>query len=504
MAWASALAAPVAAQNVQFPTPVPGSPPPATTSPYATPGYPAPGYPAPGYGAPSYAPPAAAPPASAPPVGAPAPYAVPAAPPSAAPTYGAPTYGAPTYGAPPSGAPGYAVPSYGAPAAGAPGYAPPATPLPPPAFDPYSSSTYGAPAPSLFGTPTYGAPTYGAAPYGTAPYGTAPYGTAPYGTAPYGAPPTTNPSLFAAPPPGAYSYPPQPGSVGPYGAPVGWQSGSYQWQNPDGSAVRVQRLLQQFSFEHTFLYGKHEPGELEINRTELAATFGFPCINPDTPLLVTPGFAANWLKGPISDGTPESADLPPRLYDAYLDFSWHPKLGNWLSADLGFRTGVWTDFESVTSESIRYLGRGLGVIALSPRFDLLAGVWYLDRNEIKLLPAGGVYWRPNVDWDLYLVFPNPKLRRRVSSTGTSQWWIYGAAEYGGGRWTLTRADGRPDDIDINDYRAMFGVEWETQTQAHGHIEAGYVWNREILYARTSSPPVYSLDDTWMVRAGIDF
>ena len=359
--------------------------------------------------------------------------------------------------------------------------------------------------PSTFTTPTYGAPTLGNAPAfqptpqptlpGYDPYANPSLGQPPVDV-PYAAGPTTNPyglqpNITTQPSTGLFTS----------GPPVRWESGTYDYQNADGSVARLQRFLQQLSFEHTWLAGERKPQRLSINRTELAATFGLPIFyNPDTPLLVTPGFAFNWLAGPVGP----DADLPPRIYDAYLDAAWHPRFTDWFHADLGFRTGVWTDFDSVNSDSVRYLGRGLAVLAFSPRFDLLAGVWYIDRNNIKLLPAGGVHWRPNAEWDAYIVFPNPKIRKRCVSIGTSQWWWYAAGEYGGGRWTITRDDGRPDDIDINDLRVIFGFEWETQTQARGHVEVGYVWNREIIYDRTRDPARYKLDDTIMVRAGIDF
>lgn len=350
------------------------------------------------------------------------------------------------------------------------GYNPP-TPAPAlPSYDPYNNSTLGAPPADV-------------------PYNYAPPTTYGGNTTPFG-------------PPVEYSAQPQAsGTLFGNNPPVAWQSGTYDYQNSDGSVSRLQRFLQQISFEHTWLAGEHVDEELEINRTELAATFGIPIFyNPDTPLLVTPGFAFNWLEGPVD----AVADLPPRIYDAYLDTAWHPRFTDWLSADLGFRTGVWTDFDEVNSDSIRYLGRGLGVLSFSPNLDLLAGVWYLDRNDIKLLPAGGIHWRPNSEWDAYLVFPNPKVRKRFVNIGSSHWWYYFAGEYGGGRWTVQRASGMADDIDINDIRVIFGFEWETQTQARGHVEVGYVFEREILYARTNMPPRYELDDTVMVRAGFDF
>jgi hypothetical protein len=168
---------------------------------------------------------------------------------------------------------------------------------------------------------------------------------------------------------------------------------------------------------------------------------------------------------------------------------------------------VWSDFHAVSGDSLRILGRGLGVVSLSPRLDVHAGVWYLDRNRIKLLPAGGIHWRPNAEWDAFLVFPNPKVRKRFVNIGSSQWWWYFAGEYGGGRWTIERDPANfpgDDDIDINDIRAIVGLEWETQTQARGHVEVGYVFDREILYHDSGVPGEFNLDDTVMVRLGFDF
>ena len=301
--------------------------------------------------------------------------------------------------------------------------------------------------------------------------------------------------------------PQQGGAIFPGGLPFQWESGAYQYQNSDGSVVRLQRFLQQISFEHTWVYENDTIDALGINRTELAATFGVPIFyNPDTPLLITPGFAFNWLQGPVfvdPNAGGQGADLPPRVYDAYLDFAWHPQLTPWLGADLGVRTGVWTDFEEVSTDSIRILGRGLGVVTVTPNFDVLLGVWYYDRNRIKLLPAGGVHWRPSSEWDFYLVFPNPKVRKRSINWGASQWWVYLSGEYGGGRWTVQRMDGSPDDFDYNDIRAFFGIEWETQTQARGHFEVGVVTARELRY-NSAMPDDFELDTSIILRTGVDF
>lgn len=369
---------------------------------------------------------------------------------------------APVWGAPPLGSGSTYVPS-GDPFAVA-----------PPAFDAYS-----APAPSIMGPPPASVPyTY--------------------------VPPTGGyaPPAVGAP---AYSYnapPPQPGMY-PEGNGLGWQPGTYGFQQGDGSVTRFRQFLARLRFEHTLLLGDNTRDSLRINRTELASTFALPVAGSvETPLLITPGFAFNWLDGPISDpaAVPRGPDLPPRVYDAYLDFAINPRWTPELGAELGARVGVYSDFEEFNGDTIRLLGRGLGVVTVTPQFELLAGVVYLDRLRVKMLPAGGVRWRPAPEWDLYLVFPNPKIRRTLFSTGSADWWCYLSGEYGGGSYTIERP-GLGDRIDYNDLRVALGLEWQTPSQATGHLEIGYVFDREVLF-ESRMPAGFDLDDAVMFRAGI--
>jgi hypothetical protein len=271
-------------------------------------------------------------------------------------------------------------------------------------------------------------------------------------------------------------------------------------------------MLNELRGEYTYLYGDHQsPGDLAIDRLELSSTFAFPLgYNLNSPLLITPGFAVNWLEGPIGDpaDTPRGPDLPPRVYDAYLDFALYPRFSEWLGGEFGFRTGMWSDFEQFDSEAFRYLGRALGSVAISPQFDILFGAVYLDRLQVKLLPAGGFYWRPTPEWDMYVVFPNPKVRKFMSAVGNTKWYWFVAGEYGGGSWAVHRPPAGPnpaidDQIDINDIRVSGGFEWETQTFIRSFVEIGYVWNREVIF-RSHDPTEFIPDDTFMVRGGISF
>jgi hypothetical protein len=364
--------------------------------------------------------------------------------------------------------------------------------------------------------PTFAAP---ASPYPTTPAAPSPYiaPAAPYSPAAVGPPPAFDPYAVSgtsvAPPPSLpyTSTPPppvplsqQPPLLLPDTPPVPYQPAPYDViASNEGYWAKTQRFLRELSFEYTFLYGKQsDPSDFGLNRVELASTFAFPMFyNIETPLLVTPGFAFNFLQGP-SSAAPGSPDLPPQVYDAYLDFAWFPRPYDWLGGEFGFRTGVWTDFENVNSDSMRFLGRAVGSVATSPSLDVLFGVTYIDRVDIKLLPVAGVYYRPNPEWDMYIVFPNPKVRKYLTNIGNTKWFGFAAGEYGGGSWTVERED-RDDRIDYNDIRVSGGFEWETQSFIRGFLEVGYVWDREIIFV-SGLPPSFRPDDTVMIRAGVDF
>lgn len=293
---------------------------------------------------------------------------------------------------------------------------------------------------------------------------------------------------------------------------------------PTFSAVTMQKFLQHVDLDYHWFAGHNGPdhhNSLGINDVELSATFGFPLFqNPETPLLITPGFAVHYWEGPVSvyplsPDDPAPADLPPRTYDAYLDAAWNPKLNNWLSAELDARIGVYSDFKRVASDSFRYTGKGLGVVQISPSVKMKLGIWYLDRNRVKILPAGGLVWTPNPDVYFNILFPDPKIARRLGNWGTTEWWVYGSGEYGGGTWAIKRQNGLPPNpyypdtngtyttFDYNDIRVALGLEFTTLRRLHGMFEVGGAFSRELVY-EDDLPPTYKPDSTVYLRAGLAY
>lgn len=253
-------------------------------------------------------------------------------------------------------------------------------------------------------------------------------------------------------------------------------------------------VVQQLMMSGTFLAGGNSPNSLGINEIAFRGTLGFPFFTIESPLLISPGFTMHLLDGP------RSVDVPPRLYEAYVDFRWLRRLTPKLGMDLAVTPGVFSDFNKVGSQSIRIQGRGLGAYDWSERLRLVAGVLYLDRDDIRLLPAAGAFWTPNDDVRFELIFPRPRIARRLFWSDEVAWWAYLLGELGGNSYGVTMADGSQDTLTYRDYRFMLGIERKVNLRIGGYFEVGYVFGRELEYL--SGPPPISPPGTVLVRGGL--
>jgi hypothetical protein len=273
---------------------------------------------------------------------------------------------------------------------------------------------------------------------------------------------------------------------------------------PEISFEGMQRFLKQLNVDYTWLGGSGLSA-FSDDEVELTATFAIPLYNPQTPLLITPGFAMNFLNGPVTTPT-QQVEMPGHVYDAFLDAAWHPQATPWLGADLAFRIGIYSDFTEIVAESFRYTGNALGVVTLTPCMQLKAGVVYLDRVQVKMLPAGGLIWTPNPDVRFEILFPNPRIMRRLATVGTTDWWLYARGEYGGDSWTVKRTllPGQPvDKVDYDDERVAVGVEFDQHHGLTGLLEAGVAFDRQILY-ETTVPSTFRPNTTYFLRAALGF
>ncbi len=316
--------------------------------------------------------------------------------------------------------------------------------------------------------------------------------------------PYTAPSPYAAPAtpyspyaPSPYAPTPQPLYPEGIATPQIFPQGGFDYRQPI-------RLLQEVRGRYTWLSPMGSQS-LGVNDVDVSATFALP-FRSLSPFLITPGFTAHFFQGPVTEA-PDFADLPPVTYDAFLDTAWHPQITPWLGANLGVRVGAYTDFNTFSTQSIRIMGRGLGVLTLTPTLQFALGVVYIDRVLVKILPAGGLIWTPNPDARYEILFPNPKLAHRWTTIGNTDVWFYATGEYGGGSWTMQRSMGGMvptfnDQADYNDIRVALGLEAYGYRGMHGFFEVGYVFDRQIIYR--GGAPEYNPSDTIMLRAGLSY
>ncbi len=330
-----------------------------------------------------------------------------------------------------------------------------------------------------------------------------PYGASPPGALPVAMPPGVGPMTPAPGQPQSPWLPPAYGEPTPYDvtSPYGGQLPGAEDSAASASGNPFERLFQDTGFRYAWLYGS-DGRDLQLNEIEASTTAYCPnFLHSSSGLRVTPGFALT-----LTDG-PTSPDLPPQLYGAYLNFGWEPQFGPRFGAEVTFRTGVYSDFQAFSSQSIRFIGTGLGAYRMTANSSLKLGVAYIDRNKIKLLPVIGLLWEPNSQtrWDI--LFPAPKLANYWTTVGNKQVWWYLGGEYGGGSWTIKR-EGEPligtsDRIDINDIRVYLGVESWNLSRLYAFLEVGYVFQRQIVYVTVPSDTT-DVSDTFMLRAGVSF
>ena len=353
------------------------------------------------------------------------------------------------------------------------------------------------------GTASYGgslaAPTLPPANYGATAPGASAYGPPVYGPAPnYGGPATI---------PG----PAYPGSIYPSTGPSTLFPGGIFGSNGDffgnGSEFSAYRLLQGPRLRHTYLGSTSDPDSLEINDTDVSLVFAWQnFLYSSQPLMIAPAFSLHQWNGPENTPT-QNADLPSKAYSAFLDVGWQSDPNQILGLELGARVGVFSDFDTANSDSLRVLGKGLLNFRLTPAATLKGGVYVLDRIRYNVIPAGGILWQPNPYTRFDIFFPQPKLARYWRTVGTQDVWGYLGGEYGGGSWTVTRDNKDEQLIDINDYRVMLGLEWGQHEyiragRRNAFVEVGYVFDREILYENKNNR--FTQDDAIMFRAGIGY
>lgn len=268
----------------------------------------------------------------------------------------------------------------------------------------------------------------------------------------------------------------------------GVYSGNFDRFVPETYAA-MRKFREATRFDYVHLPGGKGTDSFGFNEADLRMQLAIPCrFIPNNGqgqtgpgyFLIAPGANLVWWDGPA--GPP---DMSPNGFGAFLDLGMQPQITENFGLSTWFRLGVFSDFEHVSSDALRYQGRIEGNFNLSPELQLTAGLMYMDRARIRMIPTGGIIWTPRDDLIVRLVFPNPKVSKLLWKDNT-EWWGYVQADYGGGSWNINGLG----KTDYNDIKIGAGIEFETYTRIGGYFEFGGSFARE-LYTngqRWASPP----------------
>lgn len=256
-------------------------------------------------------------------------------------------------------------------------------------------------------------------------------------------------------------------------------------------------FFQKLSLQASYIGDGNHQEDLGFTELETYLTVAVPFPIVEWPLLITPYYQMRLLQGPLN------TDLPPRLHDAYVDFMWVPQIVNRWLLILSVSPGIYSDFQKWQDDAFRITGKALVRYDYIPdRLQVIAGVLYLGRDNLMLLPAGGVIWTPTDDLRFELIFPTPKLAARFNVGQGFEDWAYFRAEYGGNTYAITRENGEEDKVTWQDIRLLLGVERKLNGGAGFRIEGGYVLGRRVDFV--SNRGDFTAEDTWLVRGGVIF
>jgi len=194
--------------------------------------------------------------------------------------------------------------------------------------------------------------------------------------------------------------------------------------------------------------------------------------------------------------------------DKINTLSFNTGLGHRLN-DSWMITGIFSPtlykFSDVGGNDIGFSG-GINVLwRYSPSLTLTAGLIVSPDSDLKVLPMVGADWRINDEWDLRLMFPQPRLIYQPDE----HWSFHFGANIVGTTFrssdTLGTSIGRPQYNDAlgtyRDIRVGGGLGYQFSKAFRLEAEAGYSVSRQIDYTRIDE--TVDFDPAPYVRLGMN-
>lgn len=198
-----------------------------------------------------------------------------------------------------------------------------------------------------------------------------------------------------------------------------------------------------------------------------------PVDPPKRMLLIKPAFAAYQLDSP--------SDTPSRLYSAGVNTMWLERLNDDIALTVAVNPSVSGD-DHEFGRRVRVFAMGAVAWNCIPEeLRLTAGAAWLGRRDIGVVPAAGLEWTPNDDWNVSLILPRPKVSRRLTQTEESESWLYVAGALNGGTFDVKRSDGTADELSLREFQTTIGIDLKNERFGRGFCEVGAGFGRELQF-----------------------
>ena len=254
----------------------------------------------------------------------------------------------------------------------------------------------------------------------------------------------------------------------------------------DDDATTIQKIFKyrdDVSAAYTFV-PKGGSNGLGMNEVEARLLFAIPwktlrertCFNNGL-FLLTPSFKYNHWSQTAAPAT--AFKMPDSTFDAGLTTLFATQLRD-LEVKVEVSVGVASSFQKVDWDALYIRGRAMGALPIDNDKQVKAtgGLIYYDRIEYKIVPSGGIIWRPNEQNVVRLVYPDPRWSRYVTKLNETDWWFYIGGEIGGGRWLIQDRD-QTFNTDYDDYRVGLGLAFDCD-KMKGCVEVGGAFNRKLV------------------------
>lgn len=245
--------------------------------------------------------------------------------------------------------------------------------------------------------------------------------------------------------------------------------------------------------QFTLTWNSGNGDDLGITDLDTRFTLFFPYVKG---FMITPGYSAHMLNGPIK------TDLPGTLYDNWVEFRWLKKWNDTWASDIAVSPSLYTDYDNLSSDAFRLTGRALALYTASPEWQWAFGAIYLGRDDIKAMPAVGAIWTPNEDYKVEVLFPRPRIMRKLSSDDSLTRWAYIGGEFGGNTYAIERPGLVRDVVTYSALRMYVGYEVKRTKGFSPRVELGWTFNRSLEYE--SGIGDTDLPSTAMLRIGGGF